>query len=442
MDRRIGRLQYLAGNTLTNVVAMGAGLAMLSVAPGNRFLAFGAFFFIYAPLMGVLTAWRLNDLGKQPSDAVFYVLVPVVNIIGLIECTFYPAPSEARRQQKIHLWKNQLGPFVALAQGGALMGRTASVGLPLALIYGIVMAVGADRAVRLLDWGKTADPGLVSGLADGFSVLAVILLVYTGLQYSKRARASRISWVPSLFLLPSVLMAAGFRFFDAGNQSQLQLVLILAFSMAWSAVWMSFGGAGFIAGITTAAEQARKGEPVDTGAAFSAVGSRMLDVAGPHGTRVQAIMVGNQVVIPGIFYMLQLAFADTIAVLKPEASALKESGRLTWGMRGRLFKMFLTVMLLTLIAQFGAIVLIDGTGPAMAYFFDPRELSLGGYAASEIVWGLSAWWVQLALLLVYHDRVAYLRARTAARKEAKAAKAAKAAADAADATPADAVPAS
>lgn len=423
MDRRLGRGAFFGAWAGLFAAQLGVLSNMANTAlpeqGGLDPVLVGVLIGILQLLKLPITAFRLNDIGRAPSDALFYCLIPVANIIGLLRFMPEATVSAAEREKRQKAWTEQLGPIRALTAALPLMGRTAAVGLPLSLLYGMVMAVGADRAVGLLEWGKTADPGTLSLLGDGFSLLAVLLLLYTGLQYSKRARASRVSWVPSLFLLPSMLLAAGFSFFDAGTQSQLQLVLILAFSMAWSAVWMSFGGAGFIAGVTTAAEQARKGETVDTGAAFSAVGSRMLDVAGPHGTRVQAIMVGNQVVIPGIFYMLQLAFADTIAVLKPEASALKESGQLTWGMRGRLFKMFLTVLVLTLAAQFGAIVLIDGPGPAMAYFFDPRELSLGGYAASEIVWGLSAWWIQVALLLVYHDRVAYLRARTAARKAAK-----------------------
>jgi hypothetical protein len=426
MDRRIGRLQYLLGYTAANTVAIGAMLGVLDAlgpeVDNAGLIGFVVFLVLHVPLVGVLTMFRLNDLGKQPSDAVFYATIPVVNIMGVIECAFYAAPKEAVRERRIAAWKSQIDPFRALGKALPLLGRTAAVGLPLSLVYGMIMAVGAQQAIGLLEWGQTADPGTLSGLATGFSALTAFLLLYTVLQYGKRATASRVSWVPSLLLLPSALLAASFSFFDAGTSSQLQLVLILGFSMAWSAVWMSFGGAGFMAGITTAAEQVRKDEDLDSGAAFAAVGSRMLDVAGPHGTRVQAIMVGNQVVIPGIFYMLQLAFTDTIAVLKPEASALKESGQLTWGMRGRLFKLFLTALVLTLVAQFGAIVAIDGFAPAMAYFFDPRELSLAGYAVSEVIWALSAWWVQVALLLVYHDRIAYLRARTAERKAAKAAR--------------------
>jgi hypothetical protein len=88
-------------------------------------------------------------------------------------------------------------------------------------------------------------------------------------------------------------------------------------------------------------------------------------------------------------------------------------------MRGRLFKMFLGVILITFAAQFAITMRIDGVEPALAYFVDPRELSLGAFAAAEIIWGFSAWWVQVALLIVYQNRVAFLRERAKSRKKVK-----------------------
>ncbi len=363
-----------------------------------------------------ITAWRLNDLGRPPSDALFFCLLPVANVIGLLRFMPERTPSDAVRERRRRAWTEQLGPLAALGEALPLLGRTAAIGIPAATLYALVLALGAQAFLQLLDYGQQIGPDTRTLIGQTTGSVAALLGLYTLIQIGKRHTASRISWVPSLLLLPVSLIASGFLFFDRLVESQLQILLLLFFSSAWYAFWMSFGGAALMVAVTLAAERARNGEPIEMGPILEQVRRRTLDVAAPHGTRVQAIMVGNQVVIPGIFYMLQLAFADTIAVLKPDGAALKESSQLTWGMRGRLFKLFLVVIVLTLGAQFGAMALIDGQEPALAYFFDPRALSLGGLLAGEAMWAYAAWWTQVALLLMYHDRVAYLRRRRDERK--------------------------
>lgn len=425
MDRRLGRGAFLG---IWAALFVGQLLALPNMANSAMPEAGGLDPLIVWAIVGLLqlaklpfTAWRLNDIGRPPSDALFFCLIPVANIVGLLRFMIEATPSDAMLQKRRRGWSEQIGPIAALLQAFPLLAKTAAVGLPVSLFYGVVMAYGAQFFLGLLEWGRVQDPELLKSIGSGFSGLTALLFLYTAIQYTKRATASRISWLPSLFLLPAALLAGGFSGFEALVARQLQLVLLLFFSSAWYAVWMSFGGAMLMVAVTLAAEQARKGESVDAGAAFGAIPKRFLDVAGPHGTKIQAVMVGNQVVIPGIFYMLQLAFAEVIAVLEPESAALKKSSLLTWGMRGRLFKLILVVVLLANVAQIGVLAAIDGLGPAMAYFMDARELSLPALAAGEVLWALATWWMQVAILLTYHDRVAFLRRRRDERKAAKAA---------------------
>lgn len=435
MDRRLGRGAFFGAWALLfgGQLAALANMANTSLPEqgGLEPALVGAVVAVLQILKLPITAWRLNDIGRPPSDAVFFCLLPVANLIGLLRFMPEATPSEKKRELLRRGWSEQIGPLTALAKALPLMGRTAAVGIPLSLAYGAVMALGVQQAIGLLDWLLVAPEATRELIGQGLAGLTGFLVVYTVIQVTKRRTASRLSWLPSTLMLPAALLAAAFLFFDSLKTGQLQIALLLFLSSAWYAVWMTFGGAALMTGVTVAAEQARTGEPVDPGAAFGAVAKRTLDVAAPHGTKVQAIMVGNQILIPGIFYMLQLAFADTIAVLKPEGAALKESGQLTWGMRGRLFKLFLLVIVFANVVQFGGLWVIDGQAAVQAYLFDQRVVSLPALISAETTWGLAAWWIQVALLLVYQDRVAYLRKRRDERRAKKAAaEAEKAAADA------------
>ncbi|MEZ4238659.1 MAG: hypothetical protein R3F59_21405 [Myxococcota bacterium] len=70
-----------------------------------------------------------------------------------------------------------------------------------------------------------------------------------------------------------------------------------------------------------------------------------------------------QLLLPGIFYALQLAFTDMIAVLDPERAALSRSGGLTAGMRGRLFRMMAGWWILGMVLTLGADFVYDAAVP-------------------------------------------------------------------------------
>lgn len=422
MERRFGRGQFFLAWAALLALQVGALTQLPQDETETSALTLGIIAVVVLLQVAKLpiTAWRLYDIGRPQSDALFFVLIPVANIVGLLRFMPEATPSAKAWERRRRGWSNQIGPIAALGQALPLVAKSWMVLLPVVVLYGVILAGVGRWTLGLMDWAGE-NPDTRALLGNIFSVVAGILGIYTALQFAKRKSASRLSWLPSLFFVPSMLVAIAFTFFQQGTESQLQLILITLLYAAWQMIWMSIGGAGVVVAATLSAEQARKGEPIDTGSIFSQIIGRTLDVAGPHGTKVQAVTIGMQVLIPGIFYMLQLAFADTIAVLKPEAAALKTSGKLTWGMRGRLFKLFLALTLLFMGVHFATVSAVDSTQAAMAYYLDPRPMAFHAFAVGEILWGVYIWVLQVSLLLIYHDRVRYLKERKAERAAKKVA---------------------
>lgn len=423
MDRRLGRGAFFGAWLLL----FGAQLGILMQFPqdeqtaSNLTLGIAAGVALLQLLKLPITAWRLNDIGRPQSDALFFCLIPVANIVGLLRFMPEGTPSPGLWERRRRGWASQVGPIAALGQALPLVLKSSMVLLPMTLIYGVVMAAVGSWALGVMDWAGE-NPETRALLGQVFSVVAGLLGIYTAIQFSKRTTATRASWLPSIFFLPMTLVALAFTFFQQGTENQLQLILITLLYAAWQMLWMSIGGAAIVVAATLSTEQLLAGRSVDAASVLAEVPRRTLDVAGPHAAKVQAITIGMQVLIPGIFYMLQLAFADTIAVLKPEAASLKQSGQLTWGMRGRLFKLFLALTLIFMGTHFALVSLVDSSQAAMAYYLDPRPLAFHAFALGEIAWAIYIWVLQVSLLLIYHDRIRYLkerRAERAAKEEAQ-----------------------
>ncbi|MCA9570885.1 MAG: hypothetical protein KC656_23755, partial [Myxococcales bacterium] len=104
MDRRLGRGAYLA----SWLVLAGAQLALLANMENTAVPEAGGLpVATVLVAMGVLqllkfptTAWRLNDLGRPPSDAVFFVLLPVGNLIGFLRYMVEATPSDKVREAR------------------------------------------------------------------------------------------------------------------------------------------------------------------------------------------------------------------------------------------------------------------------------------------------------------------------------------------------------
>ncbi len=125
-------------------------------------------------------------------------------------------------------------------------------------------------------------------------------------------------------------------------------------------LFMCVGGAALMVAWVTLVQQLEEGQGVDAAAVVRRILSRTADVSAPYGAKTHAVIIGMQVVIPGIFYALQMAFVGIGAVLEPDRPALARSARLTYGIRSRVLKALLLPFVLSMAAGFGAIYAIEG----------------------------------------------------------------------------------
>jgi hypothetical protein len=412
-ERRFSRLPYFIGLVLL------VGLQFFLVTQSPLFLSpvnppteGGA----ANPLLGVwglvglvqllkipLTIFRLNDLGR-PQDDVLWALVPGASMALAWICLTTATPSE-KRWQKLHKkWSGQLSALGAYGQALILFRKTIVLGAGFTAVYGLVSALVAYRAVRFLGDLQELEEGQLSVLEQGLWGLTLLLGLYTLIQFSKRKSASRSSWFPSLFLLPAALLAGTATGVSSGMHHGLGLLFLNLPWQAWGLVWQSIGGAMLAIVWIRLAQGAREGRSVGLGELFGQLRSRTADVAGAHGARVHAVLVGMQVLVPGIFYALQLAFTDMVAVLYPDRPALKGSGELTWGIRGRLFKVFALWLFLSFALSIGVGMLFESPEVMQEAFLDLRAMSLTGVIVQELLWVFTTWLLELALLAIFWER--------------------------------------
>ncbi|MBX2803322.1 MAG: hypothetical protein KTR31_36920 [Myxococcales bacterium] len=317
--------------------------------------------------------------------------------------------------------RHRTDPLVALREGLKLAARTVEVGLPTALLFGVLgglvghQVISWAGSIREMD-AESRSLGLQLSL-----VVGIFLLAYAGIQYTKRETASLVSWAPALFALPALLFAFAFQLAGGGQAMQGIEVFVQVLPLfAWTLIWWTFAGAAASIAWVRSGHAALTGETVTTAEVVAEVQRRTLEVAAPHGGRTQAVFVGQQVILPGIFYALQLAFTDMIAVLDPGRSALRRSGQLTWGMRGRLFRLFLVYFLVWQVAIFGVFVAIDGApdglgGRFMELLMNPTAPSMGAMVAMETLSALLSWVLTLSLLVLYRERLTQVDAKRALR---------------------------
>lgn len=397
--RRIGVAPYLAIDLL--LCAVQVGILSLALSDGAKAgLVFGV------QLLKIpATLWRLKDLGRSPDDAL-WALLPVANL-ALFSICLRATPSGIKRMRARASWEGQLTAIGALAAALPLMARTAGVGVPLSLAYAAVSGGVGRWVVNQLAVLEGMAPASLATLSTSLTWTAGFLVVYALIQLSKSATASRASWVPVLFLAPTIIVALVVRFIDQSKMG-MGLAFMVFLMQAWGLLWASFGGAALVIGWLRSADRSADGGRAGLGEVLDEIRRRTFEVAGPHGTRVQAVAIGMQVVIPGIFYWLQLAFTDMLAVLHPDEPALAGSGRLTWGMRGRLFKLFLVSSLVGMAGAFAIGVLMgqsnENAGMALLGLSDPREPTMAQIFAQETWFVVQSWWQTLALLLLYRER--------------------------------------
>ena len=312
------------------------------------------------------------------------------------------------------------GALKAWAGGTRLALASAGPGLPVAVLLGLGSAGGFHLALGTINVVKGLDDGTAGLVTQGLTGLAGFLGLYMLVQFSKRWMGTETttgSWLPVLLFMPVALATGSVAILRSAAQD-FGMMAIMFTGMCFHLLYQTFVGAAAAVVWVRAADAASRGESIGLGELLAEARTSFLRVAVPHGARIQAVAIGMQVLIPGIFYALQYAFVDMVAVLDPERKeVLDRSGKLTWPLRRVIFRALLIWWLL----YFGLwvlTVLIDGSGLVSA-FIDPRVLSLPALAAQEVLYAISLWLFTTTMLFLYSWRLEQVRRRAEERRAAK-----------------------
>jgi len=318
---------------------------------------------------------RLRDLGIRGEEGLLAIF-PLANI-GLFFQLLTRSPSDAERSFR---WAAALKypGFLDMARSGVgVVMRVLPVMGVVAVLVGLIQAALEDLVV----WGSealnvaqgaVARPGLaveaagsVTWVSDVMGVLCIVLAGYTLIQFFKRKRASRVSWIPSLLLAPIAMFLLAVFMVSGGKVPTfvLSAVARVSLGLAW---WCLFGGVFAAIWIALSETRIRTGQ-VQFSRAKQLLQNRVLDVIGPHGGSVLLIWVGMQVVIPGVHYALMYVFVDHAVVLHPERRSFRTSAWASRPLRRRIFLLLFAGFL----CWMGMEMLAMGCGEAILHLVWP-----------------------------------------------------------------------
>jgi hypothetical protein len=263
-----------------------------------------------------------------------------------------------------------------------------------------------QEAVSLVFTAINALPAdSLTGASQISFAVAAVLFVYTLLNVSKRDRASRLTWVPSLLVVPAAVLGIGFMFSSAAPGDVRALgMLFMAFDLAWSGL---VGGvlASLWIGIAQRRFDGGSGIAGDVRAALAAL-PRALDVAPIHAVVYLIVTAGIQVIVPGVIYAIAYAYTDLTAYFEPEQRSLRRSADLARGQKVKLFVVQFVPYFCVVLPVAIEGVSRHGLGNyAVRLVMDPRMDSYFAHAVSASVWTLAGAAVAMILLVSYRDRV-------------------------------------
>ena len=217
--------------------------------------------------------------------------------------------------------------------------------------------------------------------------------------------------------MPVLLLAAVPMFVNSGaEQMPIGGLLAQPFRMALGFVLLPFVNAVWV----LSAESKRSGS--ETGSVLSKAGSRLADFGAVFGAKQLVVTLGMQVIVPGVYYALQFAFVEMVALLRPDSAAMRRSKLLTRGIRIKLFRMFAVWFCLYMSIFLAVAGVLDEPGAVVTFFVfaDPRLVSLGTIIALDLAFSVTSWWLVVSLLHLYHHReeeVVRLREARRAKRE-------------------------
>jgi len=344
---------------------------------------------------------RLKDLGRPADDAMLAV-IPLASI-GLFLQLREPTPSKSERRAAILAWRNQPTASQHFVDGVKTLLRYPVV------MFGLALPAGMGAAAIDL-YVTDAVLAIPANMEDGGLLLSEVLLGITGflilyfiLQIGKRKTASRASWWPTAFIVPMGLAAVvsylgGAKDVDfmaalarsAGNDQ------LMPYLLGTQALWLAYavvvGGLLATAWAVVAADshEGGGGEPV-----MARISRRFRDVGPVNAAVIHAVTLGMLILVPGIIYALQYAFVPVVALMKPDAEALRTSADDSRPIRRRLFKILFLGFLADILLGLGVLLLIVlsmdlpmGTTLGMGFGWLVRQIPAG-------ITGLPAWGIMV-----------------------------------------------
>ena len=396
----------LSGLQVLALVKWSAMAAVSGAGPDPRGLVAVLALLVLQFAKAPVTAWRLRDLGKPSDDAVL-TLVPLANL-GLWYQLLAGTPAPALWEKRVAAWSGQVGAMEAVLRGLRTLGRGApvfiAVVIPAGMAYGAVQFVG----IAAHQWVVQATSDQAELLQEGLLVLAAILVLAFLLQLRKRADASRASWIPMLLALPAALVALSVQFRGAHDQELLALSFLFT---AIDLLWGTFLGAIVaVVGLSIAdgLERGLSAQDALSGS-LGTLRRRIGDVIAVHGGAYQAIMLGMQVIIPGIHYAVVYALADMCVLFEPEKPSFRRSAQLTSGIRRRVFATQVIALLPYILGSLLIGLATSSVGELVASLFDPSQGSGWVEVATGPLWILTVVVIKLSLLEIWRDRVRTLQ---------------------------------
>lgn len=374
---RMSKLPFVAAWAVIVAAQVGALVSLWSTSSAAAVAVALGLQIVKVPL----SARRIADTGRDPSQALL-ALMPFANL-GLFMSRCMAATPSA------DVWERRSARWVAGRTAGVLirdgLGRLPAVALgvlPLIALDVVVRAVVTWFAQDAAEALPTMDPEALSTWRQGAYAVTALLALYLMLNTLKRATASRASWLPTL-MLPSAAMIAVALTVDLRLNAQLAALIPFAADMA-----LVFTVDGLLIAGTVALAAQAGGHWPHADPPLKHLGSRVWEILAVRGGKAVAVTLGQQVVIPGIYYATRMALVLPVVVLEPARRPFERAAQLVQGVYGSVFGMLWLSTLVVVVGQFGAISAIVGVKPVLDQALlaggplDPTALAVGDLVAA------------------------------------------------------------
>lgn len=311
--KRLGLVPWLVAGAVLTAVQIGA-LAYAAPVGGVVLTLAVVGALLLQLLKTYLSVLRLSDLGLDPSRAALTALPPLnLFLLGALSAR---TPSEAERDKRRARWSRAGSLGGAVGKGMGLIVQAWPVVLGAALCQGLVawsLEASVPGTLAQLVEGELSDRLVwFQGALAVFGALGLYLIV----QLFKVKTASRVSWLPTLFVLPVGLFALAL-WPPLIQTIGVAPVVAVGYGAASFLSWLVLGGLVQPLWIHLTDDGLRHQGSVAVGRAVSSWRSVWAESAVVYGAMTTVVFLGLQALyIPGLIFAVALAFAVQAGTLE------------------------------------------------------------------------------------------------------------------------------